>query len=81
MHLAEAYGGRFEAAFVVLHPFVRVPEQLAWRETKQYPDDRQIAASGTKCGWAEVAAQVGLASCARVNHALLTSTGDLRRSG
>jgi len=38
--LAEAYGGCFESVFVVLHPFVSVPEQLAWRATKQYPRKR-----------------------------------------
>ena len=73
----EAYGGRFGAAFVVLHPFVRVPDSLSWRATREYPDDAQIAAAGDKCSWAEVAAAVGLRSCARTNQALLTSIGSL----
>jgi hypothetical protein len=73
--LVQAYGGRFEAVFVVLHPFVRVPQELAWSVTRQYPDDAQTAAAGTKCKWSEIAAEVGLTSCAQMNLALLTSTG------
>jgi hypothetical protein len=63
--LVQAYGGRFESVFVVLHPFVRVPQELAWSVTRQYPDDREIAAKGKKCGWSEVAAEVGLTSSAQ----------------
>lgn len=75
--LVEAYGGRFECVFVVLHPFVRVPAPLAWSATRQYPGDMQIAALGTKFPWAEVMARTGLKSCARINQALLTSIGSL----
>jgi hypothetical protein len=78
--LVEAYGGRFESVFVVLHPFVRVPSSLAWCVTRQYPDDAQIATFGAKCPWSEVAAQVGITSCARMNQALLTSIGSLADS-
>lgn len=46
--LAEAYDGRFESVFVVLHPFIEVPASLAWSVTRQYPGDAVIAASGTK---------------------------------
>src|SRR5208337_3346651 len=73
----DAYGGRFESLYVVLHPFVRVPDQLAWKRTKQYPSDAQIARLGTKCAWAEVAGQTGLHTCAKLNQALLTSIGSL----
>lgn len=69
----EAYGGRFESAYVIFHPFCRVPDHLAWKATKQYPSDEQIVALGTKCTWAQVAAETGLSSCAKVNQALLTS--------
>jgi hypothetical protein len=72
-----AYGGRFESVFIVLHPFVRVPYSLSWSATRQYPDDTQIAARGTRYPWAQVAAQTGLTSCARLNQALLTSIGSL----
>jgi Protein of unknown function (DUF2711) len=75
--LMEAYGGRFESAFVVLHPFVRVPASLSWKATNQYPSDAQIAELGTKCAWSDVATQVGITSCARINQALLTSIGSL----
>jgi hypothetical protein len=71
--LIEAYDGRFESVFVVLHPFVRVPEMLAWQATKQYPSDEQIAMVGTRCTWAEVSLRTGLHACAKLNQALLTS--------
>ncbi len=75
--LVEAYGGLFESVFVVLHPFVRVPDSLAWRATHQYPGDAQILMQGIKVPWVEAAAQTGLANCARVHQALLTSIGSL----
>ena len=73
--LVEAYESRFEAAFVVLHPFIRVPDALAWKTTRQYPTDEQIATSGAKFRWTEAMAATGLGSCARMNQALLTSIG------
>lgn len=75
--LIEAYDSRFESVFVVLHPFVRVPEELAWRATRQYPNDEQTLAAGAKCTWAEVALETRLRSCAKVNQALLTSIGSI----
>ena len=75
--LAEAYGARYEALYIVLHPFIRVPDSLAWRATHSYPTDDQIQAHGAKCSWTEVAAQSTLAHCARLNQALLTSIGSL----
>lgn len=75
--LIEAYGGRFEVVFIALHPFVRVPADLAWKTAPTYPGDEQILARGTKCPWAEVAAETGLNNCAKLNQALLTSIGSL----
>ena len=75
--LLEAYDGRFEAVFIVLHPFISVPEHLAWSVTRQYPTDQEIIASGSRYTWAEAGRQSGLASCARMNQALLTATGSL----
>lgn len=75
--LLEAYGRRFECVYVMLHPFVRVPEPLAWRATRTYPPDEQILAAGAKCAWAEVAARTGISTCAKLNQALLTATGSL----
>jgi hypothetical protein len=71
--LLDAYGGRYESAFVLLHPFIEVPEALAWKATRQYPSDEQILNHGQKCSWVWVAAQTGLGTCAKVNQALLTS--------
>lgn len=75
--LLEAYGGRFESVYVVLHPFIRMPEEFSWRVTRKYPGDEQIVGHGTKCLWSEVAALTGLGACARLNQALLTSIGTL----
>jgi hypothetical protein len=69
----EAYGGLFESVYVILHPFVRVPTDLAWSATKQYPSDEQILVAGEKCTWTHVAAATGLGTCAKLNQALLTS--------
>ncbi len=75
--LAEAWDSRFECAFVVLHPFVRVPAKRAWSVTRQYPGDDVILAEGAQCPWAEVSARTGLRSCAQINQALLTAIGSL----
>lgn len=75
--LVEAYDGQFESAFILLHPFVRVPDSLAWSATQRYPDDARISAHGAKVPWTEVAAQTGLGACAHINQALLTSIGSL----
>lgn len=75
--LAEAFDGRFEAVFIVLHPFLRVPPSLAWSATRRYPDDAEIAAHATPYSWTGVGAHTGLSSCARLNQALLTSIGSL----
>jgi hypothetical protein len=76
--LVDAYNGRFEAAFVVLHPFIGVPESLSWRSIGKYPDDAEILACGTRHRWTAVASETGLGFCARVNQALLTSIGSLK---
>lgn len=75
--LIEAYNGRFESVFILLHPFVRVPQSLSWSAARTYPSDADIAACATGCRWSEVASHTGISSCARINHALLTSIGAL----
>ena len=75
--LMEAYGGVYESVYVILHPFVSVPDELAWKATKQYSSDEQILSVGAKYTWAEVASKTGLGTCARVNQALLTSIGSI----
>ena len=71
--LLEAYGGAYESVYVILHPFVSVPDDLAWKATKQYPGDEQILSAGSKCAWAEVAGRTGLGTFAKLNQALLTN--------
>ena len=75
--LLDAYGGRFESIFVMLHPFVRVPRELAWMTVPSYPDDGQILSVGQKCAWAEVYTQTGLNNCAKLNQTLLASIGSI----
>ena len=75
--LADAYGSRYESVFIILHPFVSLPDNLAWKATKKYPSDEQIVNHGEKCPWASVAAHTGLSACAKLNQALLTSTGSI----
>jgi hypothetical protein len=75
--LVEAYGARFESVFLILHPFIRVPEELSWRATGKYPADEQILARGEKCSWAEVAAEAGIPTCSKLGQALLTSIGSV----
>jgi hypothetical protein len=75
--LADAYGGLYESVYIILHPFVSVPESLTWKATKQYPRDEQILNQGAKCPWAQVAAQTGLSTCAKLNQTLLTATGSI----
>jgi hypothetical protein len=75
--LLDAYDGRFEAVFVMLHPFARVPQHLAWKTIRGYPEDAQISSQGQKCTWAEIYTQTGLNSCAKLNQALLASIGSI----
>lgn len=77
--LLEAYGGRYESLYVILHPFVAVPGELAWKATKNYPDDEQIASVGAKYSWSQVAAQTGMSTCAKLNQALLTTIGSIMK--
>jgi hypothetical protein len=75
--LLDAYNHRFESVYILLHPFVRVPEEQAWKVTRQYPTDDQILSSAAKGNWSHVAAQVNISNCARLNQAMLTATGSL----
>lgn len=77
MPLIEAYDRRFEAVFILLHPFIAIPEELSWRVTRKYPSDAEIISRGSSFRWTEIGRLTGLASCARINQALLTATGSL----
>lgn len=75
--LVEAYDGKFEAVYVILHPFISVPDQLSWKATRRYPSDEQILSLGSKYSWAAVAAQTGIQTCSKLSQALLTSIGSI----
>ena len=75
--LLDAYNHRFESVYILLHPFIRVPEEMAWKVTRQYPTDDQILALPAKCNWSQIVAPTGISNCAKLNQALLTATGSL----
>ena len=75
--LLEAYDGKFEAVYVILHPFIAVPDDLSWQSTRQYPRDEKILSLGSKSSWASVAAQTGIHTCSKLCQALLTSIGSI----
>jgi hypothetical protein len=62
---------------VVLHPFVWLPAETALH-VDRYPSGEQIRAYGQKYSWAKVAAETGLHTWPKLNHALLTSIGALK---
>ena len=76
--LLTAYSGQFECAFVILHPFVRLSGEVAL-PVERYPEEEQILVYGEKCSWAFVIEQTGLQTFAKLNQALLTSIGALRK--
>ena len=70
--------GRFECVFVVLHPFVRVPAELAWSATHRYPRRRRDRSARRESRVDRSRGiDTSLKSCARINQALLTSIGSL----
>jgi len=73
--LLDAWDHRFEAAYAILHPCIRMPESLSWQATRRYPSAEEILVHGAKVGWMQVAGETGLGNCARINQALLTCTG------
>jgi hypothetical protein len=75
--LLDAWDHAFECVYVLLHPFIRVPDDLAWKLIRQYPTDEQILSVGAKYRWSQVAAHTRIPSCARLNQALLTATGSI----
>jgi hypothetical protein len=67
-----AFDCAFEAAYIVLHPFLRLPDDLAL-DVVGYPDDEQIVMAGAKNAWALVGEQLGFSSYSKLDQALLTS--------
>jgi hypothetical protein len=69
--LLSAYEGRFECAYAVLHPFLRIAEN-AVANVSRYPTDEQVAASGEKYHWRQVATEANLKTYSEINHGLLS---------
>ena len=70
--LANHYDAAFEAVYILLHPFVGIPDELA-PLIERYPDDEQIVTVGSKCSWAVIGERLGFSSYPKLNQALLTS--------
>jgi hypothetical protein len=52
--LLQAYGGRFSAAFIALHPFFRMPASVEWETVSpdiSYPDNPYIRKYGQPVYW------------------------------
>ena len=69
--LLSAYEGRYECCYVLLHPFVRISAPAA-ASVISYPTDEQIASSGEKYKWRDVAMEANLQTYCEVNHGLLS---------
>lgn len=67
--LLSAYGGKFESAFVILHPFIELPVEMAANNDLPF---EQMMTHAQKRSWAYAAEKTGLGSVVKVNHALLT---------
>ena len=73
--LLDAYARRFESVFIILHPFIKLPTEMANNNDLPF---EQMVAHAQPCPWAYVAKETGLGSLAKVNHALLTLYGSLK---
>jgi hypothetical protein len=60
--LLHAYGGRFEAAFIALHPFFRMPTSIAWESIDQnsnYPHSSYVRRYGQPVYWQTIMQGIG----------------------
>ena len=66
------YEGHYECCFVLLHPFIGLPQE-ATAGVDDHPREELVRSAGFKVPWSEVATSTGIGSCAHLNNALLTS--------
>lgn len=74
--LLHAYSGRFEAAFIALHPFFRMPTSIAWEPIDQnsnYPDNPYVRRYGQPVYWQTIMQGIGCDDLRRFYIGMLTS--------
>lgn len=74
--LLQAYDGRFEAAFIALHPFFRMPADVCWKaRSTEYPDDHLIRQYGQPVYWQTVMEAINCNDLRRFYIGMRTSIG------
>jgi hypothetical protein len=80
--LLQAYGGRFSAAFVALHPFFRMPASVDWKAVDlntDYPDSPYIRRYGQPVYWQTIMRGIECEDLRRFYIGMRTSIIALRR--
>jgi hypothetical protein len=79
--LLQAYGGRFGAAFVALHPFFRMPASVDWKPRESsgtYPDDPYVRQYGQPIFWQTIMQGIGCEDLRRFYVGMRTLIGALQ---
>jgi hypothetical protein len=80
--LLQAYGDRFGAAFVALHPFFRMPASLDWKpidSNTNYPDNLYIRQHGQPVYWENIMRGIGCGDLRHFYIGMLTSIRALKQ--
>lgn len=80
--LLQAYGGRFDAAFIALHPFFRIPDSVDWESVDpnmDYPDAPYIRQYGQPVFWQTIMEGIGCEDLRHFYQGMLTSIGALQQ--
>lgn len=80
--LLQAYGGRFSAAFIALHPFFRMPASVNWEpidSSTNYPDDPYIRQYGQPVYWQTIMQGIGCEDLRQFYIGMRTTIGALRQ--
>lgn len=78
--LLHAYGRRFSAAFIALHPFFRIPASVDWETTDpdtSYPGNPYIRKYGQPVYWQTIMQAIGCSDLRRFYIGMHTSIGAL----
>jgi len=81
--LLQAYGGRFEAAFIALHPFFRMPTDIAWEpidSSTNYPDNPYVRHYGQPVYWQTIMQGIGCDDLRRFYTGMRTLIGALSQA-
>jgi Protein of unknown function (DUF2711) len=78
--LLQAYGSRFNAAFIALHPFFRMPISDHWQDLDgSYPDDVFIRKYGQPVYWRTIMQDINCQDLRKFYIGMRTSIGALRK--